>query len=87
MPTKSWGRAAGRRTLKKVRKGPAPVERQKRVRSRLREVKARIPFSRIGKKQTRKTIRILGRKPKPNQVTKIGAKTIFGTISRVTASG
>ena len=30
---------------------------------------------------------ILGRKPKPNQVTKIGAKTILGTISSVTASG
>jgi hypothetical protein len=73
--------------LKKVFNGPAPVEAQNRANSTLSDVKARIPLSRMGKKQTRKTIRILGRKPKPNQVTKIGANTIFGTISSVTASG
>jgi hypothetical protein len=64
--------------MKVLGNGTSPVERQKRVRSRLSEVKARMPFSRMGKKQTRKTIRILGRKPKPNQVTKMGAKDDLG---------
>ena len=46
-----------------------------------------MPFSRIGKKQTRKTTITLGVVPNPNQVTNSGAKAIFGTISSVTASG
>src|SRR5450631_3637817 len=86
-PTKSCGRAAGRRTLKKVVIGPAPVERQKRCRSTANDVNAKIEFSNMGKKQTKKTIKIFGAKPKPNQVTKTGANTILGIISTVTASG
>ena len=46
--------------LNRLLKGPAPVERQKRVRSRLSEVKARMPFSRMGKKQTMKTMITFG---------------------------
>src|SRR5260370_28589852 len=87
MPTKSCGSAAGSRTFQKVRSAPAPVERQKRDNSRLSEVKARMPLSRMGKKQTMKTMITLGIGPKPNQVTQSGAEAIWGTLSRETAGG
>jgi hypothetical protein len=79
--------AAGSRTLMKVLNQPAPVMRQKRVNSSLKEPKARIEFSTMGKKQTRMTMITLGSSPKPSQETKSGAKAIFGTISMETQSG
>src|SRR5512147_2542570 len=81
-PTKHCGKAAGRRTLRNTLNQPAPVERQKRVNSSLRELKARMAFSTIGKKQTRKTMITLGSSPKPSQEMNSGAKAIFGVISK-----
>src|SRR5262245_10260808 len=93
-PTKSSGSAAGSRTSKKVRAGPAAgdreaggSDRQRRLSSTLSDVKASTPLSRMGKKQTRNTMAIFGYMLKPNAVTMVGASAIFGTISRVTASG
>src|SRR6476661_2092862 len=86
-PTKHCGSAAGRRTFRKARRGPAPVDRQKRVNSSLSDENASIAFSTIGKKQTRKTMITFGRSPKPSQEMKIGAKAIFGVISRLTKNG
>ena len=86
-PTKHCGSAAGSRTLKKARIGPAPVERQKRSSSSVSEPKARMAFSTIGKKQTRMTMITFGSMPKPSQEMKSGAKAIFGVISRLTKKG
>src|SRR5687768_281357 len=86
-PTKHCGMAAGRRTLKKARKGLAPVARRKRVNSSLREEKARMALGTTGKKQTRKTMMTLGRRPKPNQEMNRGAKAILGVISMLTKKG
>src|SRR5260370_35868415 len=80
-PTKICGSAAGNRTLVKVRQALAPVERQNRVNSSLSEPKARIAFSTIGKKQTRKTMMTFGSRPKPSQQTKSGQNAILGVIS------
>ena len=44
-------------------------------------------FSTIGKKHTRKTMITFGSSPKPSHEMKIGAKAIFGTISRLTSVG
>ncbi len=76
-----------RRTFQKVRSGPAPVERQKRVSSSLSEPKAWMALRAIGKKQTSTTMITFGRRPKPSQEMNSGAKAIFGTISRLTKKG
>src|SRR4029079_16906387 len=86
-PTKHCGMAAGKRTLMKVRHTPAPVDRQKRVSSSLRELKARMALSTMGKKQTRKTMMTFGSNPNPSHEIKSGAKAIFGVISRQTKKG
>src|SRR6056297_3074769 len=86
-PTKHCGSAAGSRTLKKVRQTPAPVERENSVSSSDNELKARMAFSTMGKKQTRKTMITLGSSPKPSHEMNSGAKAIFGTISMQTMNG
>src|SRR5262245_2531267 len=86
-PTKHCGIAAGSLILKKVRQVPAPVDRLKRVSSLLRELKARMSLSTIGKKQTRNTMITFGKRPKPNHEMNSGAKAILGTISRQTKNG
>src|SRR5215470_17171202 len=86
-PTNICGSAAGARIRQNIVHGSAPVEREKWTRSMDSERKASMPFSRIGKKHTMKTMIIFGGKPKPNHVTKIGAKAIFGAISSATADG
>ena len=65
----------------------APVDRQKRPSSTLSEVKASTPLSRMGKKQTRKTMMTLGKSPNPSHEMKSGANAILGTISRLTKKG
>src|SRR5436190_24265468 len=86
-PTKHCGRAAGKRNFKNARHGLAPVARMKRTSSSLSEPKARIALSTTGKKQTRKTMMTLGRRPKPSHDIKSGAKAILGVISRLTKNG
>src|SRR5690348_9334608 len=86
-PTKHCGIAAGSRTFQKTRLQLAPVERQNRSNSSDSELKARIAFSTIGKKHTRKTMITFGSRPKPSQEMKIGAKAIFGVISSETKNG
>src|SRR5215472_1750693 len=86
-PTKHCGIAAGSLILRNVRKTPAPVDRLKRVSSSLSDLNARMAFSTIGKKQTRNTMIIFGRRPKPSQEMKRGAKAILGVISRHKRNG
>ena len=86
-PTKHWGIAAGNRTFMKLRHAPAPVARQNRVSSSLREPKARIAFSTMGKKHTRNTMITFGSRPNPSHEMNSGAKAIFEVISMLTKKG
>ena len=79
--------AAGSLILKKVLRGFAPVDLWNKVSSLLSELKARIAFKTIGKKQTKTTIITFGNKPKPNQEMNNGAKAILGVISILTKKG
>ena len=57
------------------------------VSSLLKELKAKMAFKTIGKKQTKTTIITLGNKPNPNQEINKGAKAILGVISILTKKG
>src|SRR3972149_2737960 len=86
-PTKIWGMALGKRTFRKIWVGVAHSDRTRFSISGGAEFSpAAVPMT-MGKKQTRKTMRILGNCPYPTQTSRMGATATLGTDWRTRRRG
>jgi hypothetical protein len=86
-PLNSEGSEAGSSTERSVRSREAPMLRMSFKSSGSTERRPSSRLTVIGKKQISATIAIVGRMPKSNRSTKMGASTTIGTAWEATSSG
>src|SRR3954452_20922134 len=86
-PTKTYGRAAGNRTLTNCWSCDADSEWTRSTSSAGVDRRPVAVLITIGKKQISTTIATFGPAPKPIQITSSGAIAIFGIAFRATSAG